>query len=698
MAENKGKMEDVDLTFSTDVPPDSEVFSLEEILAEYGGSREQKILESVEREVRQQEQTSASPPKENAPAAEKAEHHTAPRAPEPPREEPPLLREEAVPPPPRPISLGEVVGSTVDAVMEERQEKLLRPRRGLFSRRKMEETEQLYTPPPPPEEPEKEPIGPEPPLSEAAAEGRTLMKRGRAPLPAAFFLALVPALIMAAEHRGLSIPLWTGDDTLQWGVLLAVLLGEMVLCRAVAARGVKLLCRGRCSGEVMIFLAAAVCAVDCLSRLLGGGQTQAPPYAAVAAMGLAFAQWGLARGRRGDYEMLRTAALDDEPPYLVTETEGGACKQPGHVEGFYTAAQRENDAVRAQAVVLPMVAVASLVFAVLTSFGQGRGGDFWINWSALLTAGAGFTLPLCWALPWSKVSARLQKAGCAVAGWDGAERISREKKMILTDRDLFPPGTISLNGVKVYGEEVRVAASYAAALTRAAESGLDRLFEGLALSENGRKETAEDFSFYKEGGYSGTIRGQTVLMGTASFMRKMGVRLPSGINLKTGIFLSVDKEMAAVFAVKYNPAENVDYALRMMRRSHVTPVLAARDPNITPALLTRKFHKGVRVEYPDLTERVALSEAGSDRGMPRALLLREGLLPYAEAVVGSRRLCAAVRRCTGLSLLGSVAGTLLGAYLVSLGAYELLTPLSLECFLLLWTLPVLLLSQRSALC
>ena len=99
------------------------------------------------------------------------------------------------------------------------------------------------------------------------------------------------------------------------------------------------------------------------------------------------------------------------------------------------------------------------------------------------------------------------------------------------------------------------------------------------------------------------------------------------------------------------------------------------------------------MEYPQLTVRVALSEAEEDRGLPRALLLREGLLPYAEAVVGSRRLRTAVRRATWLSLAGSAAGVLLTAYLVSLGKFDLLTPLSLTVFLLLWTLPVLLMSD-----
>ena len=97
----------------------------------------------------------------------------------------------------------------------------------------------------------------------------------------------------------------------------------------------------------------------------------------------------------------------------------------------------------------------------------------------------------------------------------------------------------------------------------------------------------------------------------------------------------------------------------------------------------------MKVEYPSLTDRVALSEAELDRGMPRALLFREGLLPYAETVVGSRRLCRAVRRAAALSLLGSAAGTLLAFYLVFQEAYNLISPLALLVFLLLWTLPVL---------
>ena len=686
----------------TDVPASEEDFSLEEILAEYGGSLEQVLLRETE-DALPPEPAPESPPRPEPKAQREPEKRKRPagRKPAPPPEEPPAEERQAppappeIPPAPRPISLEEVVGSTVDAVMEEEHtEPLLTRRRGLFSRRPLEETEELPGPPEPEPEPEIEPIGPEEEPWEAADTYRRAWHDRRSALLPAFLVALLTVAPLALEQYGVAIPRWTGDVRLQSICYLACLVVQMILCRHVFARGISALARKRCVGELLAGIAALAAVGDCLVCLLQPERTAATPYSAAACWLLAFGQWGVSLENRGLYDTFRTAALDDEPPYLVTDTERGACKQRGSIPGFYTTAMRESAAVLWQTALLPVVLAASLVFAGLTSLGQERGADFLLNWSALLAAGATCTLPLCWALPWARLARHLQKIGCAVAGWSGAEKISRRRCMILTDTDLFPPGTIQLNGIKVYGEERRKAAAYAAAMARRAGSGLERLFDGFLRSEGGGvREAVDDFSFYEEGGWSGTIHGESVLMGTASFLRKMEVRLPGDINLKTGVFLAVDRQLIAVFAVKYNPSENVDFALRMMRRSRITPVLASRDPNITPALLKRKFRKGVRVEYPDLGSRVALSEAEEDRDLPRALLFREGLLPYAETVVGSRRMCKAVRRAAVIALAGSAAGVLLAFYLLLQGAYDLLTPLSLVIFLLLWVLPVLLISD-----
>lgn len=693
----------------TDVPPLEEEFSLEEILSEYGNSREQKIMEGVEKAVQEAE---ASEEKETEDAQPPAENEESPAdlseaLPETWKQQAVHLEEEAaesnleeetvepeLPVSPQPISLEEVVGSTVDAVLEECTEPIMKPRRGLFSRRKLEDTEQLRRAPEPEPEPEEEPIGDEEDLGETAEIFQRKFQRRKSGLFSALTTSLIPVVLLAAEQYGVEVPMWSGDPGFQSIVVLVCLAATMLLCRDVFFSAISMLKRKRMVGEFLVALSAIVSAGDCVACLVLPSRSTVSPYGAVACLALVFAQWGISRESRGMYDTLRAAAVDDEPPYLVTDTQRGACKQQGAVPGFYTAVMRDHETVLWQTALLPVILMASVVFAGLSSFGQDRGADFLLNWSAVLAAGATFSLPLCWGLPFSSLARHLRDIGCAVAGWHGAEKISRSRSMIVTDTDLFPPGTIQLNGIKIYGEERKKVMSYAATMARCAGSGLERLFDGLLRGELGQYETAYDFSFYEEGGYSAAIHGESVLLGTASFMRKMDVRLPGDIKLKTGIFLALDCHLVAVFAVKYNPAENVDFALRMMRQNHILPILAARDPNITPALLKRKFHKQVRVEYPDLTTRVALSEAEKDRDLPRALLFREGLLPYAETVVGSRRMCKVVRQATVLSLIGSVAGTLLAFYLVSQNAYDLLRPLMLEVFLLLWVLPVLLLADR----
>ena len=74
--------------------------------------------------------------------------------------------------------------------------------------------------------------------------------------------------------------------------------------------------------------------------------------------------------------------------------------------------------------------------------------------------------------PLKRIAARLAKSGSAVAGYAGASAITAARRMLVTDDDLFPPGTVSLNGLKLYGEEIGKVVSYAATAAQAAGSQL----------------------------------------------------------------------------------------------------------------------------------------------------------------------------------------------------------------------------------
>ena len=594
------------------------------------------------------------------------------------------------------VTLRDVLEQTVQTVMsEQKNEPVLESigRRGLFSRRKMQETEQLYEQAgkvscgesTDGEEPEEE-YASDIPFGETLSECRTQLAASRRASRAVGVFALLMWVPLAVDYFGYMPALYDNELLLR---TLPYLTCELLACifgRSVFIAAWEKLRGGAASYELLASLLCIVTLADTALCLLPQ-RTDAPmAFHAVAVLSLFAALLGQSCRSRGEYDTVRVAAMG-EPSYAVTVTALGAGKSGGQTAGFSGCLQHEDNSARMQRVLLPITLAAALVFAVLATVECASPWLFAWNLSAILCGAGVFAFPLIYPYSFKKLAKRLAKSGGAIAGFAGADEIRASNCVILTDSDLFPPGTVTLNGLKVYGEESSKVISYAATMAHASDCGLSRLFDNLLLSDGGHLQPLDDLNFYEEGGISGMIRGETVLFGTLTFFRKKRITLPNDIKLQTGVYLAVDGALVAVFAVKYMAAENVDWALHALHRSHITPVLAVRDGNITPALLKRKFGTDARAVFPKLSTRLALSERGG--GRPFALLYREGLMPYAEVALGSKRLCKAVRIGNRLAFFGSIAGTLLAFYLTFVGAYSALNPLAMLAFSALWTLAAL---------
>ncbi|MBE7008571.1 MAG: hypothetical protein E7422_05435 [Ruminococcaceae bacterium] len=607
---------------------------------------------------------------------------------------------------PQNFTLQEVLSRTVQDVLDEqKKEPVLEEttRRGLFSRKKIVETEDLYEHPDGPRvetskkavkraeapaKPPEPPAEPEPPIEQTVADYRAAMQNARHVSRYALLVTVVMWIPQLLDHFGVMPELYTAEPLLHvlpYFVLLALV---CVLGREVFVYAAEKLVSFKITYELLTALLCVAALIDTAFCLVLPARTgvAAAPLHSIAALSMTCALWGRAMLFRSLYDSFRVAAIGDAP-YMVTLTAGGAAKRSGSAAGFSTTAEREDVSGRWQTIVLPVVLVAAFVFSILATVEGKSAALFCWNLSAILAGANALAFPLVYSLPLRRLTKRFAKSGSALAGFAGADMMRKSNCVILTDTDLFPPGTVTLNGLKIFGEESGKVFSYAATMAHASETGLSRLFDNLLAAEGGHLEPLSDLNYYDEGGVSGTIHGETVLFGTSSFCRKMGVTLPHGLTLKTGMFLAVDGTLIAVFAVKYMAAENVDWAIHAIARAHITPVLAVRDGNITPALLKRKFGTDAHAVYPQLSTRLALSEKAGAK--PCALIYREGLMPYAELAVGAKRLCRAVRAGNVLSLIASVAGTLLSFYLSFAAAYALFTPFKLLIFVLLWAVAAL---------
>ena len=138
---------------------------------------------------------------------------------------------------------------------------------------------------------------------------------------------------------------------------------------------------------------------------------------------------------------------------MVSVLPAGICKQRGVLDGFYRMTMRPDPARQWQNYVLPLLLSAAVVLSGVVCFTARPMDEFpWVL-ATLTGAGVQLSLPLTGTLPLYYLTRRLERSGAAAAGYAGARAVARSGRMVLTDDDLFPAGTVTLNGYKVYGEE-----------------------------------------------------------------------------------------------------------------------------------------------------------------------------------------------------------------------------------------------------
>ena len=178
-------------------------------------------------------------------------------------------------------------------------------------------------------------------------------------------------------------------------------------------------------------------------------------------------------------------------------------------------------------------------------------------------------------------------------------------------------------------------------------------------------------------------------------MKLMEIPLPAGLSVKNAVFCAIEGKLAGIFALNYDLPDTCFPAIDMLMREKVGPVLATRDFNLIPAMLRQRFHLAAdRMDFPPIERRRELSASDQPHSdVLTALLCREGLLPYAESIVAARRLRRSTYLGAVVCCIASTIGLLLTYYLTSVDAFGSLSPLNLLVYMLLWFIPVYLISD-----
>lgn len=299
--------------------------------------------------------------------------------------------------------------------------------------------------------------------------------------------------------------------------------------------------------------------------------------------------------------------------------------------------------------------------------------------------------------PYALLERKLHQMGTVLCGWQGVKMLAGKAYFPVKYEDLFPAGSVKLNGVKFYGSlQPDEIVAYAAALIEADGSGLAPLFVQLLASRNGPHYDVQELRTYENGGIGAIVEDQAVLAGSISFLKEMGVEIPEGIRISQAVCVAIDGELCGLFAISYEKERNAAAGLNSLCSYRgLKTVLTSADFILSEGFLRSKFGVNTRrMVIPQRQEQEQLAQKAQPEGSRAAVLVTaEGLAPAAFGVTGARTLRSAANVGTLIHIIGGGVGLAIMITLTVLGALELLTPANMFLYHLVWMIPGLLITE-----
>ena len=526
-----------------------------------------------------------------------------------------------------------------------------------------------------------------------------LSEKGVGKLQIAMFVSMLIVVLAVASivlHR-LDMVRDNRMRLLVFGELFAMLLSA-TLCWERLFDGFGAMLRGKFNVDTLLFFSFAACLADGLYCL----KDVRVPFCAAFCLEVLMCLWS-------EYQKRATELLQMDTLRKATRLTCVA-KAPDCHEGrpgFFVSDGEPEDFMDVYRIPsapeksLNLYALLALIVSVAVAVAAGIKGGLQAGihtWSAAILAACPATMLISQTRPLHTLQRRLYRFGSVLCGWNGAKAAAGKAAVPLSDEDLFPAGSVKINGVKFYSpRNPDTIIAYSTAVMSASGSCLAPLFEHMLKSRKAQAYEVEEFKTYGDAGLGAIICGESVLVGTQEFLRDMGIELPAGTNVSQAIYVSIDGEFSCVFALAFGKLKGVSAGLgALCRQRRLSPVLVSCSFLLSESFIHSKFGVDTRrIAFPSPQEREQLAawQPAPESCVSCALTTQEGLTGSAFAITGARSLRTASIAGAAVHIFGGLVGLAAVLILTLFSRVDLLTPANLLLLELIWAVPGLLLSE-----
>ena len=369
--------------------------------------------------------------------------------------------------------------------------------------------------------------------------------------------------------------------------------------------------------------------------------------------------------------------------------------QASSISNFLDQAFSESKAEDISKIIAPMTAVAALVMALIS----------YLFSKDVFTAACVYTGALCITspvagviasnLPLSLVNGKLSRWGATLCGYEAVGRFSSVNAVYLRCSELFPKGSVTIQGIKTLDRRpIDQVILDAASVLGSCDSPLTPLFREM-VPDGHILQKVENLEYEDEKGLSAWVGGRRVLIGNRRLMDAYGVELPPSDweeqytqNGNRVLYLSNSGQAAAMYILSYKADKQMRRALELLCDRDMAVCIYSTDPNVTAAEISRIY------DFP--RELVAIQPASlhgatarylAPRGRVRAGLLHNGSpASYVRALLAARSCAGSITLETAFLLLSVVIGFAIVTFFAFTQGMSALTWITIAVYQLFWLL------------
>ena len=183
-------------------------------------------------------------------------------------------------------------------------------------------------------------------------------------------------------------------------------------------------------------------------------------------------------------------------------------------------------------------------------------------------------------------------SGAALVGADAVKEFNSVRYMVVPSNDLFL--SVDTAGLRFLTDNVDEIIKYTAAATLLARSPIADTFMGMIEDDTKQLPKVDSLLYKDKMGLICTAEKKKILIGSRDFLSDNNIAVPSkeaeekvlnGRILVSMVYIAIDGELSAMFAVSYKADENMVEKMVEANSCGVKFAIITSDPNITPEFL-----------------------------------------------------------------------------------------------------------------